>query len=254
MSEKSEIPPYVFEPEHEVVRDFAEFSGLSIEELSRLIDDFRRLSAEEWRAHPGAGWGEKAATFYGASETYVYDLLRANPSRSFVLEKLGRFEPRLVEALREHPGRRLLEFGGGTGVFCQIAVEMGKSVTYLDLPGRASEFAAWRFRKLCLDVDVVLVRPGDLELHGEWDVIFSDAVFEHLVDPVGTARTLARHLAPGGFLGLLIDLEGDNPELPMHRPVDLAAVQGALAAEGLSPRFGLGSFVSGWDRPARPGA
>lgn len=248
----SAVPPYVFDPGHEVVRDFAEFSGLSVQELSRRVDDFRRLSAEEWRVHPGADWREKAATFYCTSETYVYDLLRANPSRAFVLDKLDRFEPRLLPALREHPGRRLLEFGGGTGVFCQIAAEMGKKVTYVDLPGRVSEFAAWRFGRLALDVEMVLVHPDALELRGEWDLGFSDAVFEHLLDPVGTARTLARHLAPGGFLGLLVDLEGDNPELPMHRLVDLGAVQEALAAEGLSPRFGLGSFVSGWDRGGGP--
>jgi len=248
----SGIPPYVFQEDHEIVRDYATFSGRGIAEVARLVDDFRKLSADEWNAHPGGSWREKAATFYGASWTYVFDLLRTNPSPSFVEEKLDRFEPRLLPAFRENRGRRLLEFGGGTGAFCQLAASWGKRPTYLDVPGHVADFARWRFTRHHFDVELLLVDPGAplaLPERRQWDLLFSDAVLEHVTDPEGTARTLASAVAPGGFFGLLVDLEDDNPELPMHRSVDLGRVHAALRGAGLVPRFGEGLFVSGWDRP-----
>lgn len=244
------IPPYVFEPHHEVVRDYAEWSGRPLEELVADLCDFRRIVREEWESLPPGGFAERARAFYGASRTYALDLLRVNTSRADVLAKLDRFEPRVLASLRAHPGRRLLEFGGGTGVFCQAMAEEGRAVTYVDLPGPVAEFAAWRFRKLGLDVEVLLVPPGEPpRLGGTWDLLFSDAVLEHVPDPEATARTLARALSPGGFLALLVDLEGENPEIPMHREVDVAAVHAALEAEGLLAEFGKGAFASGWRRP-----
>lgn len=243
------IPPYVFEADHEVVRDFAEYSGLPLGDVAAAMNDFRRLNREEWEALPEPSWEARAERFYGVSSNYVFDLLRGNPSRAFVLANLERFEPRILAALRAHPGRRFLEFGGGTGVFCQIMAEMGKDVTYVDLPGPVAEFAAWRFRRLGIRVKRLLVEPGRLVLPNDYDLIYSDAVFEHLVDPEGTARILAARLAPGGFFGLLVDLEGENPEMPMHRNVDIRAVHDALESSGLRPEFGRNLFASGWTRP-----
>lgn len=243
------IPPYVFDPSHEVVRDFAEYSGRSVADLSRDLDDFRRLVRDEWDAQPGRTFEERARSFYPSSRTYVLDLLRVNTSRADVVAKLDRFEPRVLAAIRAQAGRRFLEFGGGTGVFCQVMAEEGRRVTYLDLPGPVADFAAWRFRRLGLDVEVLLVPPGELpSIPGSYDVVFSDAVFEHLVDPEGTARVLARSLAPGGFFALLVDLEGENPDVPMHREVEIGALHAALEDEGLVAAFGRGGFASGWRR------
>lgn len=244
------IPPYVFLPHHELVRDYATWSGRDLADVAADLDDFRRLVREEWERLPDGGFAERSCAFYAGARTYVLDLLRVNTSRADVLAKLDRFEPRVLASIRAHPGRRFLEFGGGTGVFCQVMAEEGRQVTYVDLPGPVAEFAAWRFRRLGLDVDVVLVPPGELPvLPGSYDLLFSDAVFEHLPDPEGTARALARVLSPGGFFALLIDLEGENPEIPMHRAVDVDAVHAALEAEGLVAEFGRGAFASGWRRP-----
>lgn len=244
------IPPYVFDESHEVVRDFSAFSGVPVGVLEERLNDFRGLTRDEWERNPGATWEQKAETYYVTAKSYVFDLLRSNYSRAAVAEKLDRFEPRILSSIRRNPGGSFLEFGGGTGVVCQIAAEMGKDVTYVDLPGAAFEFAAWRFRRLGLPVTMIEATPTGVELPRAYDVVFSDAVFEHLIDPVGAARTLAAHLRPSGFLGLLVDLDGENPDLPMHRPVDLRAVHGALEGEGLAPEFGSGTFVSGWSRPA----
>ncbi len=245
------IPPYVFDPGDEVVRDYAEYSGLPLPRIVEALGDFRRLNREEWESLPGS-WPERAERFYAVSRNYVFDLLRGNPSRKAVLENLERFEPRIMKTFREHPGKTFLDFGGGTGVFCQIMAGLGKEVTYLDLDGPVAAFAAWRFRKLGLGVERLVAQPHAFRLPRDFDLIFSDAVFEHLIDPAGTARELGRHLAPGGFFGLLVDLEGANPEMPMHRDVDIGSVHGALEEAGLSPLFGRGTFASGWAR-GRPG-
>ncbi len=243
------VPPYVFSPEDEMVAEWAEYSGLPMPRIAEALSDFRRLNSEEWNATEGRSWEEKAERFYGASRHYVYDLLRANPSRSTTLANLDRFEPRIMATLRSHPGRTFLDFGGGIGVICQVMAGLGKEVTYLDLPGAVAEFAAWRFRKHGLAVERIVSGPRSLVLDGSFDLIFSDAVFEHLIDPLGVARRLAACLNPGGFFALLVDLEGHTAEMPMHRDVDIAAIHGALEESGLTCAFGRNVFASGWSRP-----
>ena len=244
------IPPYVFLPHHELVRDYATWSGRDLADVAAARPRRRRRGRAAWARQAGGGVAARTRAINAGSRTYVLDLLRVNTSRADVLAKLDRFEPRVLASIRAHPGRRFLEFGGGTGAFCQVMAEEGREVTYVDLPGPVAQFAAWRFRRLGLDVDVVLVPPGELPvLPGSYDLLFSDAVFEHLPDPEGTARALARVLSPGGFFALLIDLEGENPEIPMHRAVDVGAVHAALEAEGLVAVFGRSEFASGWRRP-----
>ncbi len=243
------LPPYVFDAAHEVVLDYAEYSGMPLPGIVACLSDFRRLNREEWEALPGS-WADRAERFYALSRNYIFDLLRGHPSRRVVLENLQRFEPRIMENFRGHAGRTFLDFGGGTGVFCQIMAELGKEVTYADLAGPVSDFAAWRFQKLGLKVERVVSEPRALRLPRGFDLIFSDAVFEHLIDPLRSARELAGHLLPGGFMGLLVDLEGENPDMPMHRNVDIVALHRVLEGSGLSSLFGFGTFASGWCRPS----
>lgn len=244
------IPPYVFDPSDEMVVEFAEYSGLPIATITEALSDFRRINRDEWNATEGATWAERARAFYGSSRHYIYDLLRANPSRATTLANLDRFEPRIMATLRSHPGRTFLDFGGGIGVICQVMAGLSKDVTYLDLPGAVSDFAAWRFARHGLTVRRILSEPSRLVLEGSFDLMFSDAVFEHLIDPEGMAYELAGHLNPGGFFGLLVDLEGHTDEMPMHRDVDIEGIQRALERAGLRCEFGRGLFASGWSRPS----
>ncbi len=154
----------------------------------------------------GEGYDAKATQFYGRSQTYVYDLLGSNYRKDAVVEKLNAMHPRILQSIQAHRGRRFLEFGGGVGVMCQLAQEWGKEVTYVDLPSLVADFATWRFQRHEWPIRAFLADPQCLRLEGEYDIVFSDAVLEHVADPHQVVRELCAHTAPGALLVLLVDL------------------------------------------------
>ena len=165
-----------------------------------------------------------------------------------VVEKLNGMHPKILQSIKTHAGHRFLEFGGGVGVMCQLAHEWGKEVTYVDLPGLVADFAAWRFQRHGWPIRLLLTEPRGLCLEEQYDIIFSDAVLEHVVDPDQVARELSLGtLLPHGLLVLLVDLGGPSDDWPMHRSIDIVHVHELIEAHGFRNtlgrhilRFGLG--------------
>jgi SAM-dependent methyltransferase len=245
---------YVYSPEHSVVNDFAEFSGESVEMIAQRIRGFEMSVCREWSGLGAIGFVDGARKFYASSTSYVYDLLSANYNPAAVKAKLDKCTPEILDTISRHSGSRFLEFGGGLGLVCQLAAEMGKEVTYLDIPGRISDFARWRFARYEIPVQVQIVEPGHLDELVEQDIIFSDAVLEHLApaEQERVLKILAKQLAPGGTLVLLVDLSGESKHNPTHAPVDIHRLHAVLGNEKLSCRLGEKSFYSIWDRSAAP--
>lgn len=206
----------------ELVACLSEFADMSTEEIEKGAANFAVAGQLEWESTPGDSWEEKAVTFYNSAPGYLFDLVNANRSR------------RHLEAVYRHYGHwewfansgpDVLEFGGGLGVACSIFRELGRRVTYVDVDGPAAQFAAWYFAKNGFtDIEQLLVAPQRLELPAgrQWDLIFTDAVLEHVIDPVATVETLARHVRPGGVLFLNIDAHNVNEQFPMHREIYIA--------------------------------
>jgi 2-polyprenyl-3-methyl-5-hydroxy-6-metoxy-1,4-benzoquinol methylase len=243
-------PAYRYQEGDTVVEDFAQFSELPVKTVAQRIADFERINAADWNSMKKRGFSERAAEFYGASQNFAFAILSANPRPAAVLQKLDLFNPRIMEAIRAHPGRRFLEFGGGIGVFCEIMARMGKEIHYLELEGLTSRFALWRFRKLGLSVNFIEAKPDLIEVPGEYDIVYTDAVLEHLPPPLQNeaASALGRAVGPGGLLVFLVDLSGPTPEDPMHHEVDIRKLHELLTASGLSCQDGLHRFCSIWRR------
>ncbi len=242
--------PYTWDPSHDVITDYAEFEGIDVKEVERRIRDYKTLTRAEWLALPGRDFGDKARDFYGTSAYYICDILAANVSKNTLREKLDGYSPLFLNSIRNHPGKRFLEFGGGTGVFCELVADMGKDVTYLDIPGRQFEFAKWRFEKHGIPVKMQQTVPGELRLEGTFDILFTDAVMEHLDDPCTPTRDLCGHLAPGGIFIMLVDLSGEEEDMPMHKDVDIKALHATLSDAGLVCVHGHHQFASIWSKPA----
>lgn len=242
--------PYVYQPSHHIIADYAAFSGLSLDEVANRINSYKALTKQEWERLPAGDFGDRAKVFYERSHYYICDILAANHSTQELVNKLDGYTPLLLESIRNTPGTRLIEFGGGTGVFCEIAARMGKEVTYLDIPGQPAAFAAWRFAKYDLPVTIQLTTPGTLELQGNYDVVFTDAVLEHLDDPYTPTRILAEHLNPGGTFVMLVDLAGEEEDMPMHKDVDVIRLHEVLEQAGLVNTYGRHTFASVWMRPS----
>jgi len=234
-----------------LVNEFSEFSGLSTAEIEENVNRYNELVRREWEAVEGNEFKSKAARFYGRSKSYIYDLLNSNYRKEAVIEKLNRMHPGILQSIQTHPGRRFLDFGGGLGVMCQIAREWGKEVTYLDLPGLVADFAAWRFTRHGWPIRVILSDPQRLALENEYDIIFSDAVLEHVVDPAQVIDELCTHIAPDGQLVLLVDLSGPSEQCPTHGEIDIVQIHDLIERHGFQNLLGRHAFASIWTRYRR---
>jgi protein-L-isoaspartate O-methyltransferase len=232
-----------------VVREFAEYSGRPVEEIMAAMKSARALTRADFTGR------RDPADFYAHSDTYIYDLLSSNWSPAVTARVLETFLPGLLCLIAAHPGKRLLEFGGGTGVFSGIASrDLGKRVTYVDLESPVSRFARWRFARHGLGVDVRIVPPDDFRLPGTYDVVYSDAVLEHLPaeQQLRYAAKLAALVDERGLLILLVDPTGHQEDVPMHHDVDLRALHDAVEGQGLGCHLGRDGFASIWGRGLPP--
>jgi tetratricopeptide (TPR) repeat protein len=232
----------------EIIKDYAEFSGIPLQELIQRTNRFHELVNEEWNELGPSSWADKAKMFYARSNHYILDLLYGNADRDGTEKKLEKCG--IWKFLDQLPPRLdVLEFGGGLGVVCQLFCERDYQVTYLDIPGRPMDFARWRFQRYHIPVCIIESDPERLTLENEYDFIFSDAVFEHLIDPCQAADGLMRHLRPGGYLLLLIDTFNNNDMWPMHRPLDLLALDNTLTnCGGIPKRISSNRMINLWQK------
>jgi 2-polyprenyl-3-methyl-5-hydroxy-6-metoxy-1,4-benzoquinol methylase len=251
----SEPPIYQYSPAHTLVNDYSEFSDMTSYAIAERIRGYRKLNREAWAIIQSrvAGWEEAARRFYEAHDAYVFDHLSSNPSPDAVLAKLDRFNPEILRAIRAYRGKRLLEFGGGTGGFCECMCREGFDVTYLDIPGSVKDFAEWRFKKYGLPIKVITSSPDVVKLEEDYDVVFTDAVFEHLIDPEQALRELLAHIRPGGLFVFLVDLSGPTVDDPQHRYVDIERLHGLIEQASFTCGGGRGTFASLWRKPALAG-
>lgn len=241
---------YEFHPSHTVISDYSEFSGLPISTIEDGINNWRQRCKDEWNALPQGDFVQKSAAFYASSKSYIFDLLGVNLSLQVVREKLNSFTPQIIELIASHPGKTLLEFGGGAGVFCELAQNLGKAPTYLDVPGVPMEFAGWRFRKYGISMRMIEAKPGIFALDGVYDIVFSDAVIEHLVpgDQEMATSAMCDAVGSSGLLIYLVDLCDDYESYPMHAKVEIRALHGQIAMRGFENVFGRDRFCSIWRR------
>jgi len=247
-----EPPAYAYLPGHTMVNDYAEFSGLTTDVIAERIRGYKKLNREAWAIVQSKveGWEEAARKFYEAHDAYVFDHLSANAAPDSVLAKLDRFNPDILRAIRSYRGKRLLEFGGGTGGFCECMCREGFDVTYLDIPGSVKDFAEWRFAKYGLPINVVTSTPDVLKLEHDYDVVFTDAVFEHLIDPEQALGEILAHIRPGGLFVFLVDLSGPTEDDPQHHYVDINRLHGLIEKASFRCGGGRGTFASLWRKQA----
>ncbi len=105
------------------------------------------------------------------------------------------------------PGMSLLDCGCGPGSITlglAEAVSPGRAVG-IDLePGMIEQAKAFAHESQGGNVEFRVADIYDLPFEdGEFDVVFSSAVLEHLPDPVGALRSIRRVLKPGGLAAII---------------------------------------------------
>jgi 2-polyprenyl-3-methyl-5-hydroxy-6-metoxy-1,4-benzoquinol methylase len=128
----------------------------------------------------------------------------------------------LHAAQRFAAGSRVLEFGHGVGSTGILFARHGFDVSLYDISEPMSRFAQWRFQRRGLTAGFLLGETA-LETAGQYDVIVSLDVLEHVENPLRTLECLVAHLAPAGVLVLNIafGLDPTNPEHLIPRRLSL---------------------------------
>lgn len=102
----------------------------------------------------------------------------------------------LLEFVPEDAGQSILDVGCGTGsLTAQLADRAGRVVGVDSSPSMVE-----RARRLHPDVDFAVCDALELPFEGEFDVVFSNAVFHWIGDHDALLRAVRRVLKPGGVL------------------------------------------------------
>ena len=95
-------------------------------------------------------------------------------------------------------GKTALDVGCGAGLLCEPLARLGARVTGVDASPEVIAVARQHASAMGLSIDY---RAGDVqELEGQFDLITSLEVIEHVADPAAFVQALAARLAPGGLL------------------------------------------------------
>ena len=95
-------------------------------------------------------------------------------------------------------GRTALDVGCGAGLLTEPLARLGAEVTGIDASPEVIEVAREHAAAMGLEIDY---RVGDVQnLEGQFDLVTSLEVIEHVADPAVFLKALARRLAPGGLL------------------------------------------------------
>jgi 2-polyprenyl-6-hydroxyphenyl methylase / 3-demethylubiquinone-9 3-methyltransferase len=96
-------------------------------------------------------------------------------------------------------GKTVLDVGCGAGLLCEPLARMGAAVTAVDAAPQNIEAAKAHAVLSGLQIDY---RAGEIAEQGlgEFDVVTSMEVIEHVTDPAAFVGELARHLKHGGLM------------------------------------------------------
>ncbi len=151
------------------------------------------------KADEAAHFGALAADWWDPTGSSAM-LHRLNPVRlRFIRNAIDAHYGTDPALRRPLAGRGLLDVGCGAGLLCEPMARLGAAVTGVDAAPENIAAAKAHAAASGLDIDY---RAGELSAQGlgQFDIVTSLEVIEHVADPAEFIMQLTEHLRPGGLL------------------------------------------------------
>ena len=153
------------------------------------------------RPEEAAHFGALAADWWDPKGSSAM-LHRLNPVRlGFIRDAIDRHWQGDVRARKPLSSKTALDVGCGAGLLCEPLARLGAEVTGVDAARENIAAAQIHADRMGLSIDY---REGELSglALGQFDLVASMEVLEHVADKGAFIRQLAAHLAPDGLLVL----------------------------------------------------
>ncbi len=148
--------------------------------------------------HEAAHFGSLAADWWDPRGSSAM-LHKLNPVRlRFVREMIDRHWGGQPQALRPLAGKTALDVGCGAGLMTEPLARMGAAVTGVDAAAENIAVARDHAAGQGLAIDYQHADVADLE--GQYDLVTSMEVIEHVADPAAFVAALTARLASGGLM------------------------------------------------------
>jgi 2-polyprenyl-6-hydroxyphenyl methylase/3-demethylubiquinone-9 3-methyltransferase len=153
---------------------------------SSIVD----TEVEQFASHAGDWWDPNG------SEAMLHKL---NPVRlAYVRDQVDQHWSLDEHGFKPLAGKSALDVGCGAGLLAEPLARLGAQVTAIDASVELIEAARSHAAGQGLAIDYRAVPVEQLD--GQFDLVTSMAVIEHVADPAAFVAALAARLAPGGVL------------------------------------------------------
>jgi ubiquinone/menaquinone biosynthesis C-methylase UbiE len=213
--------------EETLARELADYFGQTPEEVRSLWLTATARLKEEWEAQ-NPRTPDEIIRYYDQSTTYIYELTywHTLDNNDGLIQNAKSLELALSQ-----PGRRYLDFGGGTGSNIILFVKHGFDCTLADISSSLMSFARWRLARRGIPARIVDLKVETLP-DDHYDFVTVVDILEHTVDPVAVMRDVVRATRPGGLITAWVPFFKDE-DRPMHLVQNMDTVNSFLSL-GLS--------------------
>lgn len=154
-------------------------------------------------------------------------LHQVNPVRlAFVRDAIDAHWPDAARAAKPLAGKAALDIGCGAGLLCEPLARLGAAVTGVDAAAENIAAASAHAEGMGLDIRYMAGEVAGLDI-GQFDLVTSVEVIEHVADKAAFLKDVAARLAPDGLLVM---------STPNRTAASRVLLVGAAEAVGYVPR------------------
>jgi SAM-dependent methyltransferase len=169
--------------------------------IQRLLDEENCIGTNVRRDLTSAGvkphvWSDDLVDFYKTTKSFLYETSVWN--RVPLKMRMRNWMRRFLEKRGKGRSLKILSFGDGLGFDSAYLAAAGHRVTYYEISDECVQFAKQVFA--INGQQIQIVRSVENLGAGEFDVVVSLDVLEHVNHPAEYVEMFARWLKPGGWL------------------------------------------------------